>query len=749
MKRIVFIFAFMLVWCSSFANTTAQDSLYAPMKKRPKVGVALSGGGAKGFAHIRVLKAIEEAGVPIDMIAGTSMGSIIGGLYAVGYDPDVMEEITVNQEWDLIIKDKVPYEFMPIDIRFNKRKYLVSIPFKDGKMKMKKSVVDGVYVSMLLTRLTLPAYQKRDFDDLSVPFLCIATDMTAGDPVVFKEGSLARSIRSSMSIPFLFAPVDYQDKLLCDGGLLNNFPVKNLREKGADIIIGVDLESEYIEKEKLDNSLKILERLIAVVSQHESNKAREQCDILIKPDIGKANMLSFNDFNPILECGTNAALLHEDELRRLADSLQSIEPFTINRPHILPLDSIVVDEVVIEGVNPDEQLVIKSYFGTVFPRKFSINDIEAVIINNYSTGYYSDMWYEIIDTQDKNVLVMHCKNKVSTTLSVCAHYDNNYKMGVLLNFSMMNSTKKLNRTTLNIDVNIADCPFFKSQYVRHKNSKLRYGGELSSIFFNMDLIMDNKVQNAIYANVNRIDFFAQFVSSINQQVKIGAVADYSRFKDYIDHDFYYKFGINANDIYKYEFNPYLYFQYFFNNEDHQIYVRKGFNVDIIAKMFLADDFMSSGEFPVVFSYNANINRSFPIGQKHSLGIGLVAAGKIGDDYLPVNHSFFIGGQSKMNYLDNLIPFTGMEFVNNIVDYIAFAKTSWVWDFMKSFYTVANCDFGYYSNSTLMNMFVPKNFVMGAGLTLGYKSPFGPVELALSKSNIESLPVLFVNIGFWF
>ena len=124
------------------------------------------------------------------------------------------------------------------------------------------------------------AYQKRDFNDLSVSFLCIATDITTSDPIVFEEGSLARAIRSSMSIPFLFAPVDYNDKLLCDGGLLNNFPVKNLREKGADIVIGVDLESEYIEKNKLDNSLKILERLIAVVSQHESNVAREQCDIL-------------------------------------------------------------------------------------------------------------------------------------------------------------------------------------------------------------------------------------------------------------------------------------------------------------------------------------------------------------------------------------------------------------------------------------------------------------------------------------
>ena len=176
MRKISFVSLVVLLWCCSLANAMAQDTIAAPLKKRPTIGVVLSGGGAKGFAHIPVLKAIEDAGIPIDMIAGTSMGSIIGGLYAVGYDPDVMKDITVNQNWDLIIKDKVPHDYMPIDTRFNKRKYLVSIPIKDGKLKVKQSVVDGVYVNMLLTRLTLPAYQKRDFNDLSVPFLCIATD---------------------------------------------------------------------------------------------------------------------------------------------------------------------------------------------------------------------------------------------------------------------------------------------------------------------------------------------------------------------------------------------------------------------------------------------------------------------------------------------------------------------------------------------------------------------------------------------
>ena len=342
-KIIILVMLFGVVFAAN-----AQDTV---VHQRPKVGVVLSGGGAKGFAHIGALRVIEEAGIPIDYIAGTSMGSIIGGLYAVGYDPDMMQKLCTEQNWDMIIKDQIPRKFIPLEKRINERHYLVSVPRVNGKFKLKRSIVDGMYVNMLLTRLTMPAHKERDFSKLPVPFLCIGTDMISADPIEFNHGSLAQSIRASMSIPFLFEPIEYEGYLLCDGGLTNNFPVRNVRDKGADIIIGVDLEIVKSDPKVLDNSLKVLERLISVVSQEESNVAREQCDILIRPDIGHANIMSFNDFSPIIECGEKGAREKFPELKRLADSLQALGPFEVKRHHTQPVDSVVISDVVVDGVD--------------------------------------------------------------------------------------------------------------------------------------------------------------------------------------------------------------------------------------------------------------------------------------------------------------------------------------------------------------------------------------------------------------
>lgn len=729
------------------------DSVSGPVRHRPKVGVVMSGGGAKGFAHIRALKAIEEAGIPIDYIAGTSMGSIIGGLYAVGYDPDMMEELTTHQDWGLIIMDKVPRRYMSLDNRYNKRNYWLNLPIIDGKVKIKNSFVDGVYVNMLLTRLTLPAYDRRDFNDLSVPFFCVATDMTTADPVIWESGSMARAIRSSMSIPFLFAPVDHGDRLLCDGGLLNNFPVRLMREKGADIVIGIDLEMEYIEKEKLDNSLKILERLIAVVSQHESNVAREQCDILIRPDIGKANMLSFNDFSPILNCGDEAGKAHEMELKALADSLQAIEPFEIKRPHVKPLDSIFITSVEVDGVGPKDIENIKSTFSEDLPKMFLVDEIEELIVRNYSTGYYSDMWYEVKPSDNGNTLVVHCKTSSYQTLGVSAHYDNNYRMQMLLNYSMMYVSKKFKRRTLNIDVNLADYPYLKVNYKLHPNNTFRLGTELTSMLLKIDKHAEDKtVTNMLSTQDNKLDLFVQVVPNRNQQFSIGLVGAYSCIKskmsleNTVDPDIVDLSRYSASKIYKYDFYPHAYARYFFNNEDDADFTMSGWNIDVQAKYIfykVGTDF----NYPY-FALKADVNRAFRIGSRHSIRLGAVGAMPLLVENLPWYYGIAVGGQSKMRYMDNLIPFTGIPFVGDIYDYIGFIKSSWYWNIFKGLYTQVNCDLGSLTDR-MYNWFKDDSYVIGGGLTVGYKTPIGPVEIQFSKSNKFNGPLFFVNIGFWF
>lgn len=776
MKRLFFIVFCIFLMCLANAQN-ADSTKFAP--SRPKVGVVLSGGGAKGFAHIGALKVIEEAGIPIDYIAGTSMGSIIGGLYAVGYDPDMMQKLCTEQDWDLIIKDQIPRKFIPVEKRINERHYLLTMPYKNGKFKLKRSLVDGMYVNMLLTRLVMPAYQERDFSKLPVPFLCIGTDMLSSDPIEFTSGSLAQSIRSSMSIPFLFEPVDYNGYLLCDGGLTNNFPVRNVRDKGADIIIGVDLEIVKSDPEVLDNSLKVLERLISVVSQDESNKAREECDILIRPDIGKANIMSFNDFSPIIQCGERGAREKYPELKRLADSLQAIYHFDVERHHTQPVDYVTIANVEIEGIDDEHNIkLLKSEFGDEFPREFMIDEIETVIVKIYSQDFFTNVWYELVDTPEGNVLKVHCKQKNSLALSVGMHYDNDYGIGILLN---MNARTK--HFTYNVDLNFSENPYAKAS-ITHRYTKMLSGtAEISAMNLKANLFNSKgNIVSSLRLQSNALDVYFQVAPSVTQAFKIGFRVNYARMKDlqYSEYD--------LEEFYHHKFAPRAYIHYFFNNEDQTDFPRKGWNVNLLGKCILYDTVFTTSASQPMFSVQADIRKSFPIGRRHALRLGVVGGARLGNIMLNDDDFFFAGGQSKMYYLDNIMSFTGLPFLSAYSEYLAYAKTAWQWNFYKNFYAIVSCDAGYIKNymkiydwnedvkninqddptiedieaiidyidkvdnltsNKIDTWFIPDNFVMGAGLTLGVKTLFGPIEVQLSKANSMKDWALFVNVGFWF
>ncbi len=750
------------------SDTVVQDSIVT-IKQRPKVGVVLSGGGAKGFAHIGALRVIEEAGIPIDYVAGTSMGSIIGGLYAVGYDPDMMQKLCTEQDWNLIMKDQIPRRFIPIEKRINERHYIVTFPYKKGKLKIKRSLIDGMYVNMLLTRLTMPAYRERDFSKLPVPFLCIGTDMLSADPIEFTQGSLAQSIRSSMSIPFLFEPVEYDGYLLCDGGLTNNFPVRNVREKGADIIIGVDLEIIKSDPEVLDNSLKVLERLIAVVSQEESNIARDECDILIRPNLGKANIMSFNDFAPIINCGEEGAREKYPELKRLADSLQALGPFEVERHHTQPVDRVMIAGVEVDGLDDYNARLVSSEFGETFPQEFLIEEIETIIVKIYSTGYYSNVWYELVDTPEGNILKLHCKNRTSLNFSIAGHYDNNYGIGVLLN---MNA--RTTHFTYNIDLNIAENPYVKLGITHRYTRMLRGSFELSAMNLKSNIYTyQNTIFGAMRVQQNSADLYLQFVPSVTQAFKLGFRLDYTMVKDRS----YSEYTTNAYS--EHQMYPRFYAKYFFNNEDQTDFPSKGWNINAIGKCTMYDGVFSSDNEQPIFSVQADIRKSFPIGQRHAFRLGAVGAARLGDQELTDENMFFIGGQSRMYYVDNILSFTGLPFVTVYAEYAAYGRAAWQWNFYKNFYAVASCDAGYFKNyidvfcypledmedmediehffdmlvdltsNKLDTWFVPDNFIMGAGLSLGYKTLFGPIEIQVSKANKVKDWNLFVNVGYWF
>ncbi len=713
-------------------------------RHRPKVGVVLCGGGAKGFSQIRILKAIDEAGIPVDYIAGTSIGSIMGALYAIGYDPDTMEKLVRDQDWNQVIYDKIPRILMPVEQKMYERQYIATFPIKDKKLKVKSSLVDGVYVNLLMSKLMLPASNVHDFRKLSVPFFCIATDVEHACQYEMNEGNLARSVRASMSIPFFFKPVAMDGKLLVDGGMVNNFPVRNMKEHGADIIIGVDLEDATIPASQIDNSIGLLESMMNLSSLDESLYARAHCDIYIRPNLHGRNMLSFNDFDSILQFGEDAAQEFLPRLKILATFLNEFETVEINRPHLQPIDTLTVVDVNVEGIADKHKASVKREFGKKFPMKMSVDDVQEVVLKLCASGYYEDMWYEMSDAPGGVALTLHCKEREDQALSFSIHYDNNYGIGALVNYTMKNVWNTMNRTTLSLDVNIAENPYIKASLNKRQGKVFRFGADLSVISLNMNQYDNNRITNSYSIQSNSLDLNMQLVPSLTQQIRIGAVADYVHMKDLVGDR-----GLGTD----YSFYSYLYFNYFYSNEDVPNFARRGWRINLRGKCMLYEGANNDGTLTTVgsqpsFLVNGSIVKAFAIGKKNSIKFGIEAGTKIGAIEVPLFYQFMIGGQSKMKYYDNIMTFTGLNFTEKVVDHIAIGRVSWQWRFYKNLYSTVSFDCGY-MNDVYDEWFDDSSFVAGAGLTLGVDTMIGPIEVSLMGSNINSGPVGFINVGFWF
>ena len=298
--------------CLLLAHTfMAQD------KDKPKIGVVLSGGGAKGLAHIGALKVLEDAGVEIDYIGGTSMGAIIGGLYAAGYSASSLDSIFNQLDADAVLRDFTPRGSKNFFEKRNDEVYALTLPFKNFKLGFPTAVSKGLYNYAIVNRLTNHVRHIRDFDNLPIPFVCIATDIETGKEVVIREGILPDAILASGAFPSLYYPVEIDGRLLIDGGVTNNYPVEEVRKMGADIIIGIDVQDDLKTRDEIKGATGVLVQINNYQMIEKMVKKRKLTDIYIKPDINGFSVISFDEGREIIDKGEDAAKAFLDTLRRL------------------------------------------------------------------------------------------------------------------------------------------------------------------------------------------------------------------------------------------------------------------------------------------------------------------------------------------------------------------------------------------------------------------------------------------------
>lgn len=455
MKNAIIVFT--LLFIIAISNLLAQSVV-----ERPKLGLVLSGGGAKGMAHIGVIKAMEDAGLYPDYITGTSMGSIIGALYAIGYSADEIKEIYLGIKWETILTNDIPLDKVAFEEKAFYGRYFIELPIQDKKIDLPQGLIEGQELTMFLNKVTRSVHGISDFHDLPIPFECVATDIEKGEAVVLRYGSLPLAMRASMSIPTFFTPTLIDSTLFVDGGLLRNFPVQEVIDMGADIVIGVFVSNKLEKKEDLTSMVAVLAQSTFVFSAHDSNQQKKLVDIYIEPDLTKFSSGSFWSGPEIIKQGEKAGREYLEVFKHLADSLNKFGPVRIPKKlHVS--NEYVFESILIEGNTkvPDELILGKLRIAEKEP--IDIDELEKRINLLYGTLYFSKIFYKI-DVANKQ-LVIRVKEAPPGSIKVAAHYDNDNKAGININLTSRNFLFPSSRFIM--EYNLAQNPKFDLNYFKY------------------------------------------------------------------------------------------------------------------------------------------------------------------------------------------------------------------------------------------------------------------------------------------
>jgi NTE family protein len=435
-------------------------------QRRPKIGLVLSGGGAKGLAHIGVLKVLERAGITPDYITGTSMGSVVGGLYAMGYSADELEKIVNEIDWDDVLTNKVPLNEIAIEEKPFYNRYAIELPVpKFFKIAFPNGIIEGEKLQELLLRVTRPVHDVDDFSKLPIPFACVATDIATGKAVVLNKGSLAQCMRASMAIPTVFTPVEIDGKLLVDGGLVRNFPVQEVKDMGADIVIGVFVSDDLKSKDELDGFIDILFQTSWVLSAYDTRKQRELVDYYVQPDHAGYGTGDFKMSRIIMDDGEKEAERHAAKFKRLADSVYAMGP----RPQPkLPVgaDEYPLRRIIVEGNWKIPTHLIRGKLGLKERRTVSSQKVEKQVALLFGTQHFSTVGYQLHRADSGNYdLAINVKEAPQGKIKAAFHYDTENKAGININLTLRNFLLSNSRALAEVD--LAEFPRATLNYLKY------------------------------------------------------------------------------------------------------------------------------------------------------------------------------------------------------------------------------------------------------------------------------------------
>ena len=719
-------------------------------KKDVKVGLVLSGGGAKGFAHVGVIKVLEEAGIRVDYIAGTSMGAVVGGLYATGYNAKELDSLLRAHDLGGLVKDELPREYSSFYQKENTGKYAISLPLVKRKIELPSAVSKGQSAFNIFSQLTKHVDEIDDFSKLPIPFFCIATDLENGEEVILDKGSLPEAIRASGSLPGLLTPVKMDGRVLIDGGIVDNFPVEKMKAKGVDYIIAVNVSGGLKDWEDLKTLPEILMQIAGFQMYNKWDEKIELSDVYIFPELTEFNLLSFDEAEEIISRGEIATRKVMDQLIDIAAQQQPSSRRAISSYPVE--DEMMIMKVDIKGNRSYTDKYCLKKLGLVEGTKVSTKDFMRGIDILTATNNFESIYYKLSPVEGGTKVEFDItENEEKTLIQFGAHYDDLYKTGILVNFTTKHLLFK--NDFISADFVIGDNLRYNLDYFYDNGFNWSLGVNTRYNSFKADIISDvlpvtrnlDSVDSGLQVPIKYYDFTTRLYLQ-------STVKDRLAFRVGIEHKYLnvYTDEIVDNNTTRIHFEKSHFLNVFgklmLDTYDTKYFPKKGVYINSEYLIYaLSSDY--NNNFSTFSQLYGRLGIAYTLYDKLTLHLLSEAGLTFGNNENELL-DYHLGGYNE-NYINTFIPFYGYGFSElNESAFLRTALTLRYELFKKNFLSFT----GNYArvNDDIWNdgrLFEDTKSGYSAGY--GVNTIIGPIELIYSWSPDTNQDFWFINVGFWF
>ena len=701
--------------------------------ERPKIAVVLSGGGAKGFSHIGVLEVLEKEGIPVDIIVGTSMGSIIGGLYSIGYNTQQLTQMCLTENWSHLLSDYVSRKQLDQYAQQEKQRYTLSIPV-DKKSGIPTGIIEGQNIINLFCGLSANVPYNADFNNFPIQFACIGTDLRTGKEVVVNSGFLPTAIFGSMAIPGVFAPIQYKDYLFVDGGVMNNFPTDVAKQMGADIIIGVNLNADSHKTNDILSLKDITNQLTTMLISRKDSANKQLCNILIEPNINGYNASSFSNAaaDTLIRRGRESALAVINQLRDLKTKY-NLQPRIVS-------DSLIkeniwnITDITFSGNYSLPENLLLDVVNLETPGKYNYSDIKKSIHSLYGMGVFNRVYFNITDNPSGKTLNITIDEGKTNNINVGMRLNTRSAVSIVLNGTRKDYSKTIGLLSLTADISTNPRVNFLAEINKKKMPKIAFMLEGSYSDLNVHLTKDYTYPASIYYNAIKLYTYQRILRysilglGVRQEYFIGKLYDVisdqnsnlsTREKFISNYYAYYNFD-NLNDFY-------------YPTEGSQIY----------SEALLAHDLNYKNINPIVLLKAKNVAK---LNSRTALLTSINARSVLRKETPSFLGNFLAAQEYETSYY-HWLPFYGLPSIWATSQNAFIGSLGLRYNVYKRHYiTLAG---NYLLHNDEIDQFDKYKGIWGVGFTYSYKTAIGPIEFTLGYSDAYRKVVPTANIGFWF